>query len=87
MKNHTKTIAALAQPQREMIEQGMNVVVGLDLGDQLLPRLSVHSRRQESSSVTASAAPSSPWRNASASGRRYEGCSKPVPTRYEVTSG
>ena len=33
MKNHTKTIAALAQPQREMIEQGMNVVVGLDLGD------------------------------------------------------
>ena len=33
MKNHTKTIAALAQPQREMIEQGMNVVGGLDLGD------------------------------------------------------
>ena len=33
MKNHSKTIAALSQPQREMIEQGMNVVVGLDLGD------------------------------------------------------
>ena len=33
MKNHSKAIAALSQPQREMIEQGMNVVVGLDLGD------------------------------------------------------
>ena len=33
MKNHSKSIAALSQPQREMIEQGMNVVVGLDLGD------------------------------------------------------
>ncbi len=34
MKNHSKSIEALSQPQREMIEQGMNVVAGLDLGDQ-----------------------------------------------------
>ena len=29
MKNHSKSIAALSQPQREMIEPGRNVVVGL----------------------------------------------------------
>ena len=34
MRNHSKTIEALSQPQHEMIEQGMNVVAGLDLGDQ-----------------------------------------------------
>ncbi len=34
MKNHSKAIEALSQPQHEMIEQGMNVVAGLDLGDQ-----------------------------------------------------
>ena len=46
MKNHSKTIAALSQPQREMIEQGMNVVVGLDLGDRhsYLCLLDHHSR-------------------------------------------
>ena len=33
MKNSSKAIEALSQPQHEMIEQGMNVVAGLDLGD------------------------------------------------------
>ena len=33
MKNHGKSIEELSQPQQEMIEQGMNVVAGLDLGD------------------------------------------------------
>ena len=34
MKNHSKAIEALSQPQHEMIEKGMNVIAGLDLGDQ-----------------------------------------------------
>ena len=33
MKNSSKAIEALSQPQHEMIEKGMNVVAGLDLGD------------------------------------------------------
>ena len=47
MKNHSKAIEALSQPQHEMIEQGMNVVAGLGRRPRSLVSASAYNAAHE----------------------------------------